>query len=117
LYQPFPSGARASVPVADGAVASYFSAAVTGALALPATSMQVPDAERVSPSGPEKPPLQDAIPDIASVPLRSSATGWLYQPSVSGPRRATRMRSAVSRRINVAVTAASAFSPDPCTSR
>ena len=41
-----------SEPVADGGVASYLSVAVTGALALPATSVQVPETWREAPSGP-----------------------------------------------------------------
>ena len=53
LYQPFASAARAGLPpVTVGAVASYLSWWLKGALTLPALSVQVPGTDAAAPSGP-----------------------------------------------------------------
>ena len=53
LYQPFALGARASVPDASGAVASYLNVTPEGVLVFPAMSVHVPDRVTEAASGPE----------------------------------------------------------------
>ena len=88
LYQLPESGPRESEMLTDGGVASYLiGPKLAGALVFPALSVQVPENEALAVSGPPYPaPLQFAIPDVASVPVKLIPTGWLYQPFESGPR-------------------------------
>ena len=57
---------------------------------LPALSRQLPATEAEPESGPEYvvAPLQVSTPDTASVPVKATPTGWLYQPFESAPRAA-----------------------------
>src|SRR6478609_9252896 len=87
LYQPFASAVRLGAGDTPGAVASYWNESVFGAETLPALSVQVPAAVAEPESGPEYVRLvQEAIPDMASVPATVMSTGWLYQPFASGSR-------------------------------
>src|SRR5918996_5229527 len=87
LYQPFTSGARSAVAeVTWGAVASYFRPNPNGLLLLPALSVQVPGCDALALSGAEYVAVvQDSTPDVASLPVNATETGWLYQPLTSGP--------------------------------
>src|SRR5437762_718194 len=88
LYQPFASGLRPRVPTTDvGAVASYLRAKERVPV-LPALSSQRPLTEALPVSGPENVfcGVQEAIPDVPSVPPNETVTGLLYQPLASGPR-------------------------------
>src|SRR5438094_3592593 len=87
LYQPFESAAREGVPATDGAVESYWNEAVAGST-LPALSVQEPLTEVLPVSGPENVfcGVQEAIPDVPSVPPNDTVTGLSYQPFASGPR-------------------------------
>src|SRR3954447_23313103 len=70
-----PSPAAADTPVSAGAVASYCSGKASGELTLPAASVQMP-AGAAAPSGPPKVALvQEAIPEVASLPVQPIATG------------------------------------------
>jgi hypothetical protein len=81
LNQPFESGSRAGAAFTVGGVASYLNVVVIEALVLPAASVQVPVTSREGPSGPEYWVLvQEATPDVASVPVKATATARLYQP-------------------------------------
>jgi hypothetical protein len=87
LYQPFASGARSSDPDALGGVASYLSVALTASFVLPARSVHEPVTVRPVPSGPAyRGPAQEAMPEVASLPVTPRATGRLYQPFASGSR-------------------------------
>jgi hypothetical protein len=56
-------------------------------LVLPARSRQLPVTAVPPLSGPPYVTAeQESIPDIASLPLKLTATGWLYQPFLSAPR-------------------------------
>ena len=80
-------------PVSFGGVSSYLNATVCDAL-LPALSVQLAVSDAVSLSGPEYvPPLHEAIPAVASVPVTDSATGWLYHPAASGGRASATLRT------------------------
>ena len=74
-------------PVTVGGVESYSSATVALAL-FPALSRQLPATEAEPESGPEYvvAPLQLSMPDTASVPVKATPTGWLYQPFESPAR-------------------------------
>ena len=86
-YQPLPSGLRSGDAVTAGGVASYLKPTLAGALAFPATSVQVPESEADALSPPPYVGLlQPAIPETASWPLNAAATGWLNQPFESGAR-------------------------------
>ena len=87
LYQPFASAPRAAAAEMLGAVASYWNVSVFGGETLPATSVQVPLTVAVPESGPAYVTLvQDAMPDVASVPAVVTPRAWLYQPFASGAR-------------------------------
>src|SRR6266550_2284880 len=87
LYQPFASAARPGAGETPGAVASYWNERVFEAETLPALSVQVPPADAEPESGPEYVRLvQEATPDMASVPETATPTAWLYHPFASGPR-------------------------------
>jgi hypothetical protein len=70
LYQPFESGVRAGVAVAEGAVPSYFNPNAFEVV-FPALSVQEPLTEAVASSGPEyvRADTHETPPEIASVPL------------------------------------------------
>src|SRR5207249_1972176 len=55
---------------------------------LPALSAQEPLTAALPVSGPEYVfcAVQEAIPDVPSVPPKETVTGWSYQPFASGPR-------------------------------
>src|SRR5262245_20292193 len=54
---------------------------------LPAASLHEPETPAPPSSGPEYvAEVHEAIPDVASVPAKATATGWLYQPFASGAR-------------------------------
>jgi hypothetical protein len=49
--------------------------------------MHVPNTDAAAPSGPPNVgAVQDAMPEVRSLPLKATATGWLYQPLKSAPR-------------------------------
>src|SRR5688572_3676652 len=86
-YQPLWSGARSGEGVTVGGVASYLKLTLAAPLVFPATSVHVPDRPAVALSAPEYVgAVQPPIPETASCPPKDAATGWLYQPSESGPR-------------------------------
>jgi hypothetical protein len=87
LYQPLESAAREGVPATEGAVESYWNAAVAGST-LPALSVHEPLTAALPVSGPEYVfcVVHEAIPDVTSVPPKETVTGWSYQPFASGPR-------------------------------
>ena len=59
----------------------------------PATSVQLPGAAAVAESGPlYELPTQLAMPDTASVPVKDTPTGCLYQPFESGGLAAVPVR-------------------------
>jgi hypothetical protein len=87
LYQPFASAALPGAGETPGAVASYWNESVLAAETLPALSVQVPVADAEPESGPEYVRLvQEAIPEVASVPETATSTAWLYQPFASAAR-------------------------------
>src|SRR6266513_2933866 len=87
LYQPFASAARPGAGETPGAVASYWNESALAVETFPALSVQVPVAEAEPESGPEYVRLvQEAIPDVASVPATVTPTAWLYHPFASGAR-------------------------------
>src|SRR5262249_5242375 len=56
---------------------------------LPAASRHEPDTLAPPSSGPEYvAEVHESIPEVASVPAKATATGWLYQPFASGARPA-----------------------------
>jgi hypothetical protein len=74
------SGTRVGLADTTGAVASYWSGKAT-AVEFPALSVQAPLGAALALSGPLYfKDVQPAIPEVASAPLQSIATGWLYQP-------------------------------------
>ena len=86
VYQSPWSGGRLALAPTAGSVPSYFSESVTSVL-LPARSLQPPWTFASALSGPSYVTVShDAIPDWASSPWNLKTTGWLYQPSLSGPR-------------------------------
>jgi hypothetical protein len=89
LYQPFASGPRDGLGVVEGAVASYLTAADAGST-LPALSRQEPLTEALLLSGPEyvSGEVQEASPEVASLPEKLTVSEWLYQPLESGLRPA-----------------------------
>src|SRR5215471_12993433 len=88
LYQPFASGSRPGLADTLGGVESYLMPML--ALAeFPAASLQEPETLAPPSSGPEYvAEVHEAIPEVASVPAKATATGWLYQPFASGARPA-----------------------------
>jgi hypothetical protein len=89
LYQPLVSGARFAAAVTVGGVASYLNPRLVAAEVLPALSVQVPLALALAESGPVYViEVQDAIPDVASLPLQLIPTALLNQPLWSGERAA-----------------------------
>ena len=74
-----------------GTVESYLSAKDPGVL-FPALSTQEPASVVLAVSGPEYvvEPVQEAMPDVASVPANATATGLVYQPPLVGGRAAER---------------------------
>src|SRR2546421_12914629 len=87
LYQPFASAARLGAGETPGAVASYWNESVLAVETFPALSVQVPPAEAEPESGPEYVTfVQEAMPDVPSVPATATPTAWLYHPFESGPR-------------------------------
>src|SRR5436189_456802 len=87
LYQPFASGPRDGVAVAEGPWSSNWNVVATGPLVFPALSLQVPLTEAPPLSGPEYVTcVQDAMPEGASLPPYCTVSGWLYQPFKSGVR-------------------------------
>jgi len=82
LFQPLEFGGGYAYPSAGGVVSILRFAADTGALTLPAMSVQVPaDDVRPTPwvdtvTGDEQP----AIPEVESVPLNMTVTAELFQP-------------------------------------
>ena len=90
LNQPCAFAARDGVADACGAVASYFSTTERGAT-FPARSRQEPLTAAVALSGPEYDfgASQASSPDTASLPVKLTVSGRLYQPLTSGPRAAT----------------------------
>src|SRR5947207_10380813 len=88
LYQPLASGPLPGLAETFGGVESYLSPKVPPA-ELPAASRHEPDAEPEPSSGPEYvAELHESIPEVASVPAKATATGWLYHPLESGARPA-----------------------------
>ncbi|MCP9484670.1 MAG: hypothetical protein MSC30_02320 [Gaiellaceae bacterium MAG52_C11] len=86
-YHPLPSAPRSGEAVTDGAVASYLRLAEPVALVLPALSVHVPETETLVPSEPLYVGLvHEAIPDVASLPVKATATERLYQSPESGGR-------------------------------
>src|SRR4029453_4808249 len=84
-----------------GGVASYLSAKLA-AVWLPALSRQEPLTEAFGLSGPAYVAcVQDAICEVASVPLKPTASAWLYHPLASAgrPARAATVGGVASRRI------------------
>jgi hypothetical protein len=80
LYQPFGFAWRSGVAVTFGAVESYLSGYATVAETLPATSRHVPLGAALPLSGPLYViAVQEAIPDVASLPFQLIPTGWRYQ--------------------------------------
>jgi hypothetical protein len=90
LNQPLLSGSRAAeaeTPV--GAVASYLSENAKAAEVLPALSVQTPLGAALPESGPlYVVDVQEAMPEVASLPLQVIPTAWLNQPLESGARAA-----------------------------
>src|SRR4051794_27960335 len=87
LYQPFESAGREGVPATDGADESYWNDAVAGST-LPALSVQEPLTAALLVSGAEYVfcGVQEAIPEVPSVPPNEIVTGLSYHPFASGPR-------------------------------
>src|SRR5918999_1411190 len=87
LYQPFASGARLGVAVTCGAVESYLSGRDADPM-LPALSTQVPATAAVALSGPEYVSCasQESSVEVASPPVKPTATGATYQPLGRGAR-------------------------------
>src|SRR5436305_4007525 len=99
LNQPLRSGGRTGIAfITWGAVASYLNPKELTPLALPARSVQEPTTEDAAASGPAYVGSeQDAMPEVAPVPAKPTASGWLYQPVAAGgrPARAPGHRGAV----------------------
>src|SRR5262245_9146974 len=56
---------------------------------LPAASLHEPETPAPPSSGPEYvAEVHEAMPEVASVPAKATATGWLYHPFASGGRAA-----------------------------
>src|SRR6478609_685380 len=88
-YHPFESGGRAGLAVTAGGVVSYRRPNEAVALTFPALSRQLPVTVAEEESGPEYDPVvQLAMPEVGSLPLNATLTGWLYQPPPSGARSA-----------------------------
>src|SRR6188472_4792494 len=86
LYQPSWSAGRAAETATVGGVESYCKPKSSPAL-LPALSVHVPWTEAFAPSGPAYVGDEhDAIPEVASEPLKATPTEWLNQPFESGVR-------------------------------
>ena len=67
---------------------SYLRSKPAGGLVFAALSLQVPDSEALSASGPLywTGAAQESTPDNGSVPRKATVTAWLYQPLESGSR-------------------------------
>src|SRR5262249_40852172 len=72
----------------EGGVESYLKSTSAGVLRFPALSVQAPETFPVVVSGPRYVVCcaHESSPDPASLPVKETVTGWLYQPLLSGPR-------------------------------
>src|SRR5215212_6662089 len=87
LYQPSGPAGRLAAAVTVGLVASYLSAAEVDAL-FPALSRHAPPTEAAAESGPEYvlSASHASTPEVASVAVKPTATGAVYQPVAPAAR-------------------------------